>query len=72
MLFGQTISLSTLVVLGLLTYTVLAVEILIGLRIIKLGRSHRVWHRRLAFAVLGLATLHGFAGMAFYFGWRIL
>ncbi len=72
MFFGLTVSLGTLVVLGLLTYAVLVAQMLVGLRIIKLGRSHRVWHRRLAFAILGLATVHGLAGIAFYFGWRIL
>jgi hypothetical protein len=69
--FGLTVSLGTLVVLGLLTYVVLAAQMLVGLRIIKLGKQHRVWHRRLAFTILGLATLHGLAGIAFYFGWRI-
>jgi hypothetical protein len=70
--FGLTVSLGTLVVLGLLTYTVLALQLLVGLRIIKLGKRHRVWHRRLAFTILALATIHGLAGIAFYFGWRII
>ena len=57
MFFGLTVSLDTLVVLGLLTYTVLAAQMLVGLRIIKLGKRHRVWHRRLAFTILALATI---------------
>jgi hypothetical protein len=70
--FGLTVPLGALVVLGLLTYAVLTVQVLVGLRIIKLGKRHRVWHRRLAFTILGLATLHGLAGIAFYFGWRVI
>ena len=61
-----------LVVLGIITYAILVVQILVGLRVIKLGKVHRVWHRRLAWAILAVATLHGLGGIAFYFGWRII
>jgi hypothetical protein len=72
MFFGLTVTLQMLLVLGVLLFILLLVQVLIGLRVIKLGKAHRVWHRRLAFAILAFAALHGVAGMALYFGWRIL
>jgi hypothetical protein len=70
--FGLTVTLEMLLVLGMLLFALLLVQVLIGLRVIKLGKTHRVWHRRLAFTILALAALHGLAAMALYFGWRIL
>ena len=72
MFFGLTVTLGMLLALGVLLFALLSIQVLIGLRVIKLGKSHRVWHRRLAFTILALAALHGLAGMALYFGWRIL
>ncbi len=72
MFFGLTISLGSLMVIGVLLFALLVVQVLIGLRVIKLGKVHRLWHRRLAFAILAVAAVHGLAAMAFYFGWRIL
>ena len=72
MFFGLSITLRTLMVFGIVIFALLVAQMLIGLRVIKLGKVHRVWHRRLAFAILGLAALHGLAGMALYFGWKIL
>jgi hypothetical protein len=72
MFFGLTVSLESLMVFGILLFVLLVTQTLIGLRVIKLGKVHRVWHRRLAFAIVALAALHGFAAMALYFGWRVL
>jgi len=70
--FGLTVSLEVLLGFGSLLFALLVVQVLIGLRVIRLGKVHRVWHRRLAYAILALAALHGLAGVALYFGWRIL
>ena len=72
MFFGLTVSLGMLIVLGVLLFILLAVQTLIGLRVIKLGKVHRVWHRRLAFALVALAALHGLSAIAFYFGWHVI
>ena len=72
MFFGLTVSLEVLLGFGSLLFALLVVQVLIGLRVIRLGKVHRVWHRRLAYAILALAALHGLAGVALYFGWRIL
>ena len=72
MFFGLTVTLEMLLVLGVLLFAVLVVQVLIGLRVIKIGKSHRVWHRRLAFTILALGAIHGLAGIVLYFGWRIL
>jgi hypothetical protein len=70
--FGLTVTLEMLLVLGVLLFALLILQVLIGVRVIKLGKSHRVWHRRVAFTIVVLAALHGLGGMALYFGWRIL
>ena len=72
MFFGLTVSLEVLLGFGSLLFALLVVQVLIGLRVIRLGKEHRVWHRRLAYAILALAALHGLAGVALYFGWKIL
>ena len=72
MFFGFTISLLDMMVFGLVLFVLLVVQTLVGLRVIKLGKAHRIWHRRLAFTIVAFAALHGLAGMALYFDWKIL
>lgn len=49
---------------GLTLLLLLALQVAIGKRWIRLGRDHLAWHRRIAFGMLALAVLHGAAAYA--------
>jgi len=47
-------------------------QVLMGMRVIKFGKKHRVAHKWTAFAILAFAAVHGLLGFAFATGTRIL
>ncbi len=56
------------VALGILTLTTLVFQMLVGFRKIKFkGRTHLKVHKTVAWVMLGLALIHGFAA-AVYMG----
>jgi len=71
MIFGIPVS-ATVVLVGGVTIFILAVlQTLIGQRVIKLGKRHRVVHRWTAYVILGIAAVHGLMGLSFALGLRI-
>jgi len=56
---------------GLTVFAVIVFEVLVGLRIIKLGRHWTKYHRWTAYSILAIAALHGGAGILFLTGWRL-
>ena len=72
MIFGTSVSPTWLLVLGVTLLVLLVFQILVGMRKIKFGRKTFVYHRWVAFAILGIAILHGLLSMLFVYGWSVL
>ena len=47
-------------------------QILVGLRKIRFGRKTFVYHRWVAFTILGIAAVHRLLGMLFVYGRSVL
>jgi heme A synthase len=71
MIFGTPVQPSWLLTLGILLLVLLVFQILVGMRKIKFGRKTFVYHRWVAFTILGLAVVHGLLGMLFAYGWSV-
>ena len=71
MIFGIPVQPSWLLTLGILLLALLVFQILVGMRKIKFGRKTFVYHRWVAFTILGLAVVHGLLGMLFAYGWSV-
>jgi hypothetical protein len=70
MLFGLTVVPGWVILIGLTLFALLVFEVLVGLRIVKFGRKTNVYHRYIAYTILGIAVVHGFLALTL-FGWRI-
>ena len=71
MIFGISVQPSWLLTLGILLLVLLVFQILVGMRKIKFGRKTFVYHRWVAFTILGIAIVHGFLGVLFSYGFRV-
>ncbi len=72
MLFGMRVTLQHLISTGLLALAVLALQMLVGKRVIRFkGRTHQKVHRRLAYALTALAVAHGFLALVVAYQWTI-
>jgi len=71
MIFGIPVQPSWLLTLGILLLVLLVFQILVGMRKIKFGRKTFVYHRWVAFTILGIAIVHGFLGVLFSYGFRV-
>lgn len=71
MVFGQPITPLIMLVGGLTVYSLITFQVLVGLRKIKLGRQHFVYHKYVAFTILGVAAIHGMAGILFLTGFSL-
>jgi hypothetical protein len=72
MLFGQPITLQSLVGPGLAMTVLIAFQLLTGKRWLKLkGRLHWRLHRFSAYALTVFAVYHGVLGLALAFHWSI-
>jgi len=64
MIFGFVVTPTPLVVLGVLALAGLVFQILLGKRVIRFkGRTHMMVHRRVAYAITGIAAIHGFLAL---------
>lgn len=73
MILGYQITLLTIIYLGLLTFLLVAFQMLVGLRVIKFkGRLHLKVHRRGAWALVAVGAVHGLLALVAYNGWSIL
>lgn len=71
MIFGIAVTPAWLLVLGLTLFALLVFQLLVGLRKIKFGRRTWVYHRYIAYVILGIAIVHGFLGILFVYGFRV-
>ena len=68
MIFGFAIPTWGIIAGGATVFTLLIIQALIGLRIIKLGRKHTTYHRYLAFLILTVAFFHASAAIIYLTG----
>jgi hypothetical protein len=72
MIFGVAIRPEVLMVLGVTAFTLLVFQILLGYRKIKFkGKTHLRVHKRVAWALLTVASVHGFLAFVYGSGLRI-
>jgi hypothetical protein len=71
MIFGLAITPAWMFTGGVTLLVLTVLEILIGLRKIKLGRKTFVYHRYIAYAILGIGAVHGLSGVLLLMGWRL-
>lgn len=68
MIFGFQLLPIHIIAGGILTISLLILQMLVGTRRIKFqGATHRVVHRRLAWAMLAFALLHGGSALAYFY-----
>ncbi len=72
MVLGMPVTGTIMLTIGVILLALTIFEVLLGLRVVKLGKKHRVVHRWTAFAILGLAAVHGLLGVLYVTGWTIL
>jgi len=72
MILGIPVTGTAMLAGGFVLFVLTLFQVLMGMRVIKLGKRHRVAHRWTAFAILGLAAVHGLLGFVFVTGVRIL
>jgi hypothetical protein len=68
MILGMAVTGTTMLIGGAVLLALTLFEVLLGLRVIKLGKKHRIVHRQTAFAILGIAALHGLLGVMYVTG----
>ncbi|MBI5232381.1 MAG: hypothetical protein HY876_09490 [Coriobacteriales bacterium] len=72
MIFGIPFTFTHVILMGVLLFALLAFQMLVGLRKIRFkGRTHQKVHRWTAWAILGVAVVHGLTAATVYFGLRI-
>jgi hypothetical protein len=71
MILGLPITGTMMLLGGVALFVLTLFEVLLGLRVIKLGRKHRVVHRWTAFAILGVAAVHGLLGVLYVTGFKL-
>jgi hypothetical protein len=72
MIFGIPITPAWMIVGGVLLLVLVVFEILLGLRKIKFGKRTLVYHKYVAFTILGVLLVHGLLGVLFVMGWSLL
>jgi hypothetical protein len=68
MILGIAVTGTVMLVGGALMFALVLFEVLLGLRVIKLGKRHRMVHRWTAYAILGVGAVHGLLGVLFVTG----
>jgi len=71
MILGMPVTLPTMMLGGVLLFALVLFQVLLGFRVIKLGRKHRPVHKWTAVAILVVAALHGFLGSVLGLGLKI-
>jgi len=72
MIFGVPVTATMMLAGGFTLFVLTVFQVLMGMRVIKFGKKHRVAHKWTAFAILAFAAVHGLLGFAFATGTRIL
>lgn len=68
MILGVAVTGVMMLIGGALLLALTLFEVLLGLRVIKMGKKHRIVHRWTAFAILGVAAIHGILGVLYVTG----
>lgn len=72
MVFGFFLTPQMIAIGGVVVLLLLVFQVLVGMRKIAFkGRTHMKVHRYGAYVLLAFGVLHGFAGLAWAFGWRV-
>lgn len=71
MILGLPVTGAMMLIGGAALFVLTSFQVLLGMRVIKLGKRHRIVHRWTAFAIVGLAAVHGLLGVLFITGARI-
>jgi len=71
MILGMPVTGMMMMVGGAVLLVLTLFQVLAGMRVIKLGKKHRVVHRWSAFAILGLGAIHGLLGVVYVTGVRL-
>ena len=71
MIFGMPITPVWMIVGGVALLLLVVFEILLGLRRIKFGKRTLVYHKYVAFTILGVVLVHGLLGVLFVTGWTL-
>ena len=71
MIFGMEVTGTAMIGGGVVLLLITAFEVLLGMRVIKLGKKHRIVHRNTAFTILALAAVHGLLGVLYVTGARV-
>lgn len=58
-------------VFGLLIWLLVAFQVLLGLRVVKVGRSQWKVHKWIGLAIVVLALFHGVAASVFFLGFPL-
>jgi len=71
MVFGQPVTPFLMLVVGMSLFAVILFQVAIGMRWVKLGRRTFVYHKWVAFTIVGLAVVHGILGILFATGYSL-
>lgn len=72
MIFGMVVSTTVVVALGVATYALLVAQMLVGLRKIRFkGRMHQLVHRRVAWTLVAVSTVHAMFAVVYALGLTI-
>lgn len=71
MILGHPVTLLWMLIGGMTLFAMIVIQVLLGMRKLKLGRRTFVYHRYLAFAILGVALVHGMLGLLLFTGFRL-
>ena len=71
MILGMPVTGTMMLILGATLFAALLFQVLLGLRVIKVGKRHRIVHRWVAFTILAVAAMHGLLGVLFVTGVRV-
>ena len=72
MILGVPVTGQMVVVAGLVLFSLLVFQLLVGPRVIKFGRKTSTVHRWFGFGIVAFALFHGVLGMALALGLQIL
>jgi hypothetical protein len=71
MIFGIPVQPLWVIAGGVTLFVLTVFQVLVGMRKIKLGRKTMVYHRWIAWVILGGAVVHGTLGALFAMGWNL-
>lgn len=65
MIFGWAVTVEAMMIVGVILFAMVLFEVLLGLRVIKLGRKQILVHKWTGLSILAVAAIHGVLGMVY-------